>query len=177
MQRSGGSGETDCFLSVWSVSLQPLSRQTRTKYCSCSRQAFSEGFCQFVQRALTNTRPDRHEMWTHTGKTHRNRDEHLQKTHSIWSDSLWMWIMNKLKKTALQHISCYFMLCINGYINRHINTEGYIHTYDYTETHKGNAVVMVRHLLLCSGSSFWLATCTEELQCMEWKMRWIIRFN
>lgn len=78
-----------------------------------------------------------------------------------------MWIMNKLKKTALQHISCYFMLCINGYINRHINTEGYIHTYDYTETHKGNAVVMVRHLLLCSGSSFWLATCTEELQCME----------
>lgn len=54
--------------------------------------------------------------------------------------------MNKLKKTALQHISCYFMLCINGYINRHINTEGYIHTYDYTETHKGNAVVMVRHL-------------------------------
>lgn len=62
--------------------------------------------------------------------------------------------MNKLKKTALQHISCYFMLCINGYINRHINTEGYIHTCDYTETHKGNAVVMVRHLLLCSGSSF-----------------------
>lgn len=163
MQRSGGSGETDCFLSVlftFSASFQRrlLSVCTAHADAHTTRQAWNVN--------------------THTGKTHRNRDEHTQKTKTNnLIRFIWMWIINIFKKTALQHISCYFMSCINSYINRHINTECYIHTCDYTETHKGNAIVMVRHLLLCSGSSFWLTTCMEELQCMEWKMRWIIRFD